>query len=380
VTSVHSVVAKARSCATIALGLWLSLVSLGAGADPARAPADAAAGTIWGAVLAPDEARLPGARVTLVRREGGSLHVVAGPLGIYRATGLEPGTWTLTAASSGFAPARVDEIVLEPGESRRQDLRLALARVSEQLTVVSPAPSDSVEAPAIGESGARDLGEALAAIPGLWPLRKGGIANDIVMRGLQSRDLSVVVDGDRVYGACSNHMDPPPFHVDFGEVERVEVAKGPFDVRYHGSLGGLIDVVTRDPDEGFHFAPAVSLGSFAYVNPSLTASWGGPHVSPLAGVSWRGSRADRDGSGGRFAEPASYRAEAAGDRAFAAASAWGRAKYSFSVDTTVEASYTRQQADKVFYPYLQMDAVYDDTDRAAASGSSPVANAGRSRS
>ena len=55
-----------------------------------------------------------------------------------------------------------------------------------------------------------------------------------MLRGLQSRDLNVLIDGQRVYGACPNHMDPAAFHVDFAEVDRVEVGKGPFDVKNQG--------------------------------------------------------------------------------------------------------------------------------------------------
>ena len=56
-------------------------------------PADTEAGaTLWGAVLAPDGSRLPGAVITLARREGGEARVVAGALGDYRASDLAPGT------------------------------------------------------------------------------------------------------------------------------------------------------------------------------------------------------------------------------------------------------------------------------------------------
>jgi iron complex outermembrane receptor protein len=335
----------------------------------AAAPATAFAhdrAVLWGAVLGPDGSRLPGAVVALARAGGGEARVAAGALGLYRAAGLAPGTWTLAAVSAGFAPAREGPIVLVAGESRQLDVRLALAPVAEQVTVVSPAPQGSLEAPAIRESGARDLGEALATTPGVWPLRKGGIANDVVLRGLQSRDLNVLVDGGRVYGACPNCMDPPPFHVDFAEVERVEIGKGPFDVRNQGGLGGLVNVVTRDPDPGLHAAPSLSVGSFFYLNPSGSVSWGGETFSALGGFSWRAGRADRDGDGLRFTERASYRPEAVGARAFEVGTGWGRASWTPSVDTTAEVSYTRQEADRVLYPYLLMDAVYDDTDRVSA--------------
>jgi iron complex outermembrane receptor protein len=322
--------------------------------------------TLWGAVLGPDGSRLPGAVVTLARREGGEARVAAGALGLYRASGLAPGTWDLTAESPGFAPAREGPIVLAAGESRQHDVRLALAPVSERLTVLSPVPEDSLEAPSIRESGARDLGEALASMPGVWPLRKGGIANDVVLRGLQSRDLNVLVDGGRVYGACPNCMDPPPSHVDFAEVDRVEIGKGPFDVRNQGGLGGVVNVVTRDPDPGLHASPSLSVGSFSYLNPTGTVSWGGERYSALGGFSWRAGRADRDGDGHRFTERANYRPEAVEARAFEIGTGWGRASWTPSVDTTAEISYTRQEADDVLYPYLLMDAVYDDTDRLSA--------------
>jgi iron complex outermembrane receptor protein len=336
-----------------------------AGAPLAALP-DEGRATLWGAVLGPDGSRLPGAVVTLARVEGGETRVAAGALGLYRASGLAPGTWTLTSESPGFAPAREGPIVLAPGESRQHDLRLSLAPVSEQLTVLAPAPQDSLEAPSIRESGARDLGEALGTTPGVWPLRKGGIANDVVLRGLQSRDLNVLVDGGRVYGACPNCMDPPPSHVDFAEVERVEIGKGPFDVRNQGGLGGVVNVVTRDPDSGLHASPSLSAGSFSYLNPTATVSWGGERFSALGGFSWRAGRADRDGDGRRFTERANYRPEAVEARAFEVGTGWGRASWTPSADTTAEISYTRQEADEVFYPYLLMDAIYDDTDRVSA--------------
>ncbi len=329
------------------------------------APDDGA--TVWGAVFAPDGSRLPGAVVTLVRRGGDEVRVVAGPFGVYRAPDLAAGTWDLTVESPGFTAARLEALVLSAGSSRQRDVRLALASVTEELTVVSGPPADSLEAPSIRESGARDVGQALGAVPGIWPLRKGGIANDVVLRGLQSRDLNVLVDGDRVNGACPNHMDPPPFHVDFAEVERVQVGKGPFDVRNQGSLGGVVNLITRDAPPGWHVSPALSFGSFGYVNPSGTVSWGGERTSALAGFSWRAADADRDGDGLRFTERANYRPEVQDDRAFRVGSGWGRFRFTPSVDTTLEAAYTRQEAKDVFYPYLMMDAPWDDTDRLSVS-------------
>jgi hypothetical protein len=190
------------------LVLALTVVALAPGSAAATTTEDGA--TLWGVVLAPDGSRLPGAIVALVRHGGGEARVVAGALGVYRVSDLAAGTWDLTVQSPGFTVARLEGLALARGGSRQKDVRLTLAGVREEVTVVSGPPADSLEAPSIRESGARDVGQALAVVPGVWPLRKGGIANDVVLRGLQSRDLNVLVDGDRVNGACPNHMDPPP--------------------------------------------------------------------------------------------------------------------------------------------------------------------------
>ena len=116
------------------------------------------------------------------------------------------------------------------------------------MSVVGEAPRATLEASELREMPAVDIGEALGWKAGLWRLRKGGIANEVVLRGLQSRDLNVLIDGQRVYGACPNHMDPAAFHVDFAEVDRVEVGKGPFDVKNQGGLGGHHQ--RRDPQAG----------------------------------------------------------------------------------------------------------------------------------
>jgi len=52
--------------------------------------------------------------------------------------------------------------------------------------VIGTAPRDRLEATQLQQSGARDVGEALSSMAGLAKLRKGAIANDVVVRGLQS--------------------------------------------------------------------------------------------------------------------------------------------------------------------------------------------------
>ncbi len=340
----------------------LVLVLAGAGSLPASALPESS--SLTGAVVAPDGTGLPGSVVTLVPAGGGApLRVVAGERGVFRARGLAAGSWFLTAESAGFSPKTLPEIRLAPGESKEATVTLSVPAVRESVAVIGNAPRDSVEAAGIRESPARDVGEALESTAGVWKLRKGGIANEVVVRGYQTKDLNVLIDGQRIYGACPGHMDPPAFHADFAEVDRIEVGKGPFDVKNQGSLGGVVNIVTRQPDEGWHATANFAAGSAGYLNPAATVSFGSASVSGLAGFSWRGSDAYTDGSGKRFTEVTNYKTAFVDASAFQVGTAWGKLRFAPAAGHGAELSWTHQEADQVFYPALQMDSPWDRSDR-----------------
>jgi iron complex outermembrane recepter protein len=347
--------------AKLHLHLWglLSFLILanGIAAEPPRS-------SLAGVITGPDGARLPGTLVT-VRLPGtdNSTQVVSSSSGAYRVPDLPAGTYELNAELSGFEPYVVPDLRLDPGIGKILDLTLQLATIREMVTVVGAMTKDSIEGADTRESSARDVGEAMTHAPGVWKLRKGGIANDIVLRGFPSKDLNVLIDGQRIYGACPNHMDPASFHVDFSEVDRIEIGKGPFDVKNQGSLGGVVNIVTRKAEQGLHAMVNLSTGSYGFVNPSGTASYGGERFSVLGGASYRLSSPYTDGSGKRFTESVNYKPDLMDSDAFKIGTAWGSVSFSPFSGYLAQLSYTRQQADHVLYPYLQMDAVYDDTDR-----------------
>jgi iron complex outermembrane receptor protein len=318
------------------------------------------AASLAGTISAPDGSRLSGVALTLQSADGSLVvRAASGAMGAYRMAHLPAGRATLIVMLAGFATFR-STLDLAPGESRRLDVRLEIRAVRESVEVLSRDGASSVEAAALRESPARDVGEALDGQAGIVKQRQGALGNDVVLRGLHGADVNVLVDGQRICGACPNRMDPPAFHVDFGEVERIEIARGPFDIKNLGGLGGAINVVTRRPATGWQLQPSVSVASADYVNPALVASYGGRHVSALGGFSYRESRAYRDGSGRRLTDSAGYRAGR--DDAFRLGTGWARALY-HDAGGILEVAYTRQQADDVLYPALLMDAISDDTDR-----------------
>lgn len=326
----------------------------------------ATSASVGGTIIGPGGIDLPGVQLRLVEADTGrEVRAVSGEGGVFRITNLAVGRCQLEATLEGFAPAVV-ELNLSAGEARALTIRLQVAAHRERVQVVGRSPRDTLEIAAIREGGARDAGEAVAALPGASVLRKGAIANDLVLRGFQSRDLTVVIDGERIYGACPSHMDPPAFHVDFAEVSRIEVGKGPFDVKNQGSIGGTVNVVTERPRAGRHGTLNLAMDSAITVAPSASGSLGFRRLSVLAGLSARRAAPYRDGAGRPFTAGANYRPEHREDTAYSAVTGWGRVVAIPAPGATLQGSATRQEAGQILYPYLQMDAMSDAATRAAA--------------
>ncbi|MCW5979499.1 MAG: TonB-dependent receptor [Bryobacteraceae bacterium] len=218
----------------------------------------------------------------------------------------------------------------------------------------------------VRESSARDVGEALSKLEGIWKLRKGGIASDVVLRGFQNDNLNVLIDGARIYGACPGRMDPQAFHVDFAEVERVEITKGTFDLANQGSLGGSVDIIRKRFAPGYHFSPSLQTGSFGYFNPALAASAGSDSLEVSGGYSHRQSDPFRDGRGQRMTAEGGYRPEYMDDDAYRIRTGWITLRFAPARRQSGEVAYTRQDGANTLYPYLQMDSPYDIADRLSA--------------
>jgi iron complex outermembrane receptor protein len=87
-------------------------------------------------------------------------------------------------------------------------------------------------------------------------IKRGNYAIDPSFRASQYEQLNIQFDGGtKAMHACPNRMDPITTHVVPEEIERIEVIKGPYTVRYGATFGGIINLVTQKPeamDTGFH--------------------------------------------------------------------------------------------------------------------------------
>ncbi len=223
-----------------------------------------------------------------------------------------------------------------------------------------------------------DLAEALHKnVPSISIIRRSGIANDIVLRGQKRDNINVTIDGAKIYGACTNRMDPPTSHVLTNAIDDVIVQEGPFDIEEFGVLSGSVKVKTKKPKKELHGDLSLNAGSFDYKKASGTISGGSDKVRFLFSASSEEGGQYKDGNGRDFSEqlsdytsstastaddPFVYSDNNKNKNAFKKNMYMGKVFVDFTPDQELALSYTANRSDNVLYPSTPMDAIYDNSD------------------
>ena len=205
----------------------------------------------------------------------------------------------------------------------------------------------------------------------IFLVRRSGIANDVILRGLKKDNINVLIDGGKIYGACPNRMDPPTSHVLNNNVESVEINEGPYDVENFGTLGGSVSITTRAPEPGFHGNIDLNLGAWNYRKGAAAFSGGNDSVQALVSFSHEESDQYEDGKGHTLAEqlidqgaPAMnrYRPDEADHKAYKKRTFLGKLSFDPTANQHLELGYTANRSEDVLYPNSPMDALEDDSD------------------
>ena len=147
------------------------------------------------------------------------------------------------------------QVVVTATKTERQ-----VKNVSSAVTVITKEE--------IAKSGAREVGEVLKGVPGIWLYDKYGQGFDghIGLRGFApygSERVLIMVDGVP-WNSCNDGFVAITKLPIIEDIEKIEIVRGPSSALYGGfAMGGVINIITRKGPEKAKVETEIRLGRFA---------------------------------------------------------------------------------------------------------------------
>lgn len=125
-----------------------------------------------------------------------------------------------------------------------------VSRTAENITIIT--------AEEIEKMNAHTLTDVLNAVPGVQVQVRGGpgIGSSVNVQGSEMRHVLILMDGVKLNTLAENVADMASIPVQM--IERIEVLKGPGSSTWGSSLGGVINIITKSPDEAGAFGGSAS--------------------------------------------------------------------------------------------------------------------------
>ena len=271
---------------------------------PAASFAQTDSGAVTGIVRDSSGAAIPGATVLVVNEEtSASVEATSDEQGSYRAV-LAPGRYRLEASLDGFETA-VRRIVVGTGETPAIDVTLAPARITEGVVVTArrveevvqevPIPLSVLSGELVANSGAFNVNRVKELIPSVQFYSSNPRNSSVTIRGMGS-PFGLTNDGIEpgvgLYVDGVFYARPAAATLDFLDVERVEVLRGPQGTLFgKNTTAGAITVTSRRPSFTSEHEFEIAYGSFDFFQ--AKGSIAGPITQTIAGrVSFAGTGRD----------------------------------------------------------------------------------------
>jgi iron complex outermembrane receptor protein len=251
-------------------------------------------------------------------------------------------------------------IEIEVTESMEQTLLMEAIPIELQEVMVNgsffedPAMSKSTPDLTKNVVQPKNVADLFNNMEGFGMIKRGNYAIDPSFRASQYEQLNIQYDGGtRVMHACPNRMDPITTHVIPEDIERIEVIRGPFSVRYGPTFAGIINFVSQRPEFGEPgFSGTVSSGYETNGNNSVNLAqlqYANKKFDIIGTYGYRDYGNYEDGNGREI--PSSFRSIDYGLRL----------GYNFSIDERLKLHWRQSFGRDVLHASLPMDSDFDDS-------------------
>lgn len=161
------------------------------------------------------------------------------------------------------------------------------ATMKEVIKMNSAIPVEVYTPTFFKKNPAPNIFESLSMVNGVQPQLNCNVCNtgDIHINGMEGPYTMVLIDGMPIVSALASVYGLAG--IPNSMVKRIEVVKGPASTLYGSeAVGGLINIITKDPVNSSKFAADVSATTYREYNADITTKWNVKNNSALLGINF----------------------------------------------------------------------------------------------
>ncbi len=220
-------------------------------------------GGISGKVTDPQGAIVPNATVTITNEGTNNIsNVTANEDGAFRASNLQPGTYTVEVSGAGFAAFKQQKVVVEVGQVTSLDIPLGLTGASATVEVTAEAPvintNDNSNSTNINQTSINELpinGRRASNFVLLTPTTvPDGTFGLISFRGISGLLNNSTVDGgdnNQSFQSEERGRTRISYVVSQSAIREFQVNTSNYSAEYGRSAGGVVNTVTKSGTNQF---------------------------------------------------------------------------------------------------------------------------------
>jgi len=221
-------------------------------------------GGVNGKVSDPQGAIVPNVSVKVTNNgTNASVSVTSNADGVYTATNLQPGTYTIEANASGFAPAKAEHVIVEVGRSTNVDFPLTIGTAVAEVQITSEAPvintSDNANASNFNQTSINELpingrrwSNFAILSPSAVPDATFGLISFRGISGLLNNNTIDGGDNNQAFFSEERGRTRINYVISQSAIREFQVNTSNYSAEYGRSAGGVTNAVTKSGTNEFH--------------------------------------------------------------------------------------------------------------------------------